>query len=74
MSIDRLPFGSHARVSGVRSGHALAHRLMELGCVSGADIELVRRAPFGGPLHVRVGGTDLVLRASDASLIIVTDS
>lgn len=38
---------------------------MELGFVRGARVTVVRRAPMGDPVELRVGGTDLALRASD---------
>jgi Fe2+ transport system protein FeoA len=34
-------------------------------------IEVVRRAPFAGPLHLRIGTTDVIMRRQDAAGITV---
>lgn len=57
-------------------GHASdpqSRRLAELGLRPGAVVEVVRRAPFGGPLAVRVSGTLLAMRPVDAALVLVTE-
>lgn len=46
---------------------------MELGVIEGAEVQVVRRAPLGDPLQVRVGDFDLSLRHSDAELIDVSE-
>jgi ferrous iron transport protein A len=74
MSLDCGPLGRRYRVMGVRSGSALSHRLMELGIVEGAEIEVVRRAPLGDPVQLRVGDYELSLRSSEARLIDVADA
>jgi len=45
---------------------------MEMGLVEGTEVQVVRRAPFGDPLQIRVGDYDLSLRTSEAELIDVT--
>ena len=42
---------------------------MEMGLIEGAEIQVVRRAPLGDPLHVRVGDYELSLRLAEADLI-----
>jgi Fe2+ transport system protein FeoA len=42
---------------------------MEMGLVEGAEVELVRRAPLGDPLQLRLGDYDLSIRSADADLI-----
>jgi ferrous iron transport protein A len=57
--------------------HALAlppgerRRLTELGLRDGARIEVLRRAPFGGPLALRVGGALIALRLAQAAQVAV---
>ncbi len=46
-------------------------RLLEMGMVDGSLIKLLRRGPFGGPLHVAVCGTQLCLRQKEAALFFV---
>ena len=44
-------------------------RLMELGLLVGTTVELVRIAPLGDPLEIRVCGYGLVLRRQEADQI-----
>jgi ferrous iron transport protein A len=72
MSLDGVPLGARCRVTGIRSGSPLSFRLMEMGLIEGAEVEVVCRAPLGDPLQLRVGDYDLSLRSSDAAIIDVT--
>ncbi len=46
-------------------------RLLEMGVLTGTRIELVRRAPLGDPLEIKVRGYNLSLRKHEADLILV---
>lgn len=47
----------------------MSYRLMEMGLIEGAEVQVVRRAPLGDPLQVRLGDYELSLRTSEAELI-----
>jgi ferrous iron transport protein A len=72
MSLATMPSAARCRVTGIRVDGRLSHRLMEMGLIVGAEVQVVRRAPLGDPLHIRLGDFDLSLRASEADLIDVT--
>ena len=72
MSLARVPLSQMVRVTGIRPGGCLSHRLMEMGLVEGTEVQIVRRAPLGDPLHVRLGDCELSMRCSDAELVEVT--
>lgn len=46
-------------------------RLMELGLVAGTPVELVRFAPLGDPVEIRLRGYHLTLRLHEAEQILV---
>lgn len=46
-------------------------RLMEMGLLKGTPIELIRFAPLGDPLEVRVRGFRLSLRKVEAEAVLV---
>ena len=48
---------------------AISRRLFDLGFVAGATIELIRKAPLGDPLMVRIAGADMLLRRQEARQI-----
>ena len=47
----------------------LKNRLMELGVLCGEPIQVVRIAPLGDPIEIRIGDTHLALRRKDAEKI-----
>ena len=71
MSLDALPRGVQARVLRMEGSGPVAKRLMEMGIVPGAPVCVVRFAPFGDPIEVRVRGYHLALRRSEARTIVV---
>ncbi|WP_062626247.1 FeoA family protein [Ferriphaselus amnicola] len=56
------------------SDEALYQRLLALGMRVGKSITIMRQAPFGGPLQVRIGSTDILIRTSEANKISVQKS
>ncbi|HVF49308.1 MAG TPA: ferrous iron transport protein A [Pyrinomonadaceae bacterium] len=72
--LDALPFGVQARVVAVGGAGAVARRLMEMGVVPGAPVRVVKSAPLGDPIEVRVRGYHLALRRTEAQTISVVTS
>ncbi|MGH9941336.1 MAG: FeoA family protein [Pyrinomonadaceae bacterium] len=70
-TLDLLPAGLTARVTAVEGtgGSGVARRLMEMGVVPGAPVSVVKAAPLGDPLEVRVRGYHLALRRTEARTI-----
>ncbi len=50
----------------------IASKLLEMGCLPDSEITLVRFAPFGCPLYIKVKGHALAIRKSEAAQIILT--
>ena len=44
-------------------------KLLELGCLPGAEVQLVQIAPLKDPLYICVNGSHLAIRKETASLI-----
>lgn len=66
-----LPHGVGARVVGVSGDSSIARRLMEMGVVPGARVRVIKAAPLGDPLEIRVRSYHLALRRSEAEAITV---
>lgn len=62
-------------VSGVveaLKGHGnIQHRLVDMGVIKGSHITVVKVAPLGDPVEVKVKGTALALRKNEAAMISV---
>ncbi|HET7624744.1 MAG TPA: FeoA family protein [Verrucomicrobiae bacterium] len=66
-----LAVGSSATVSEIRVSSSGRARLMEMGLLAGTKVELVRFAPLGDPVEIKVRGYNLTLRKSEAEQILV---
>ncbi len=67
--LSQLEAGARAVVRRIQGEPDAARRLMELGLVPGTPVELVRRAPMGDPIELRVRGAHFSLRRSEAERI-----
>ena len=61
--------GEVATIIAIHAEEALHLRLLALGFRNGKQIELIRKASFSGPLQVRIGTTDVMLRRVEAAKI-----
>jgi ferrous iron transport protein A len=64
-----LAIGSPGIVSEVHGEADLRRRLLEMGLTPGTSVQLIRRAPLGDPLVLRLRGYDLSLRTAEARLV-----
>ena len=69
MTLTHLPKGKDARVVAVNGESTVMRRLMEMGVIPGVGIRMIKSAPFGDPLEVRVRGYRLALRKNEADAI-----
>lgn len=69
MQLTDLPFGTSARVVRVSGDSAITRRLLEMGVIPGIELTVVRTAPFGDPLEIRVRGYSLAMRRNEAASI-----
>jgi len=68
-TLTQVPIGSAARVVAVNGTNRIARRLMEMGVIPGVRLEVLKTAPFGDPIEVRVRGYNLAMRRSEADAI-----
>lgn len=71
MRLADLTLGATAIVTAISGASRIASRLMEMGFVPGAAVEVLRRAPFGGPIQYRVHGVSISMRIAEAACISV---
>lgn len=64
--------GDHAIIARLKVDEALYQRLSAMGLRIGRPIQVIRQAAMAGPIQVRVGFTDLILRRADALNICVS--
>ena len=73
MTLTQLPKGQDARVVAVNGSGSVTRRLMEMGVIPGVGVRVVKSAPFGDPIQIRVRGYSLAMRKSEAEAIEVSE-
>ncbi|HEY0720102.1 MAG TPA: FeoA family protein [Gammaproteobacteria bacterium] len=73
MTLEQLPVGHKARIAALEGDDSLRARMFALGLRTGREVLVIRRARLGGPLQIRIGSTDLMIRRSEARLIRLVD-
>jgi ferrous iron transport protein A len=68
-SLNTLQPGESAVIANVFADETLHHRLAALGFRVGREIRLVRRSGLKGPLQVRIGTTEVIMRRADADKV-----
>ena len=59
--------GQRGRVVAVHVGDSNRGRIMEMGVTVGTTVEVVRFAPLGDPMELKVRGAHISLRKADAA-------
>lgn len=72
LTLAELNPGDNGIIAHLKVDEALYQRLSAMGLRIGRPIRVIRRAALSGPIQVRVGFTDLILRRADALNICVT--
>ena len=66
-NLGALPLGQRGRVIGFDLPPEHRQRLLEMGLTVGAEFEVVRFAPLGDPIDIKVRGYHLSLRKREAA-------
>ncbi|MCE9596944.1 MAG: ferrous iron transport protein A [Spirochaetia bacterium] len=69
--LSELKVGQIASIRSVGRGNSTMERLRDLGLVPGEQVSILRKAPFGDPIEVRIMNYDLCIRLKEASEIFV---
>lgn len=66
-----VALGATVTVAEIKLPPASRARLMEMGLLVGTRVELVRFAPLGDPVEIKVRGYNLTLRKHEAEQVLV---
>ena len=64
MTLNELKVGESAVVKGVGGECALRQHFLDMGLIPGAEVRLVKMAPMGDPIEIKIYGYALTLRVS----------
>ncbi len=71
MTLKELEIGNSAVVKSVGGEGALRQHFLDMGVIPGAEVTVVKLAPMGDPIELRIQGYELTLRLADAAQIAV---
>ncbi len=71
MKLSELAVGASAIVSDIPKNGPAFIRLREMGMTVGTRVSLVRIAPLGDPMEIKLRGYHLTMRKTEAELITV---
>lgn len=69
LPLSRMQPGDHGHVLSIGEGGEARSHLLELGFTAGTAVEVIRVAPLGDPITVRIRGYHLSLRRSEAEAV-----
>ncbi|MDD7403557.1 MAG: FeoA family protein [Butyribacter sp.] len=69
MTLDELPVGKEAIVSAVGGEGALRCRFLDMGLIPRTKVSVIKVAPMGDPVEIRLRGYELTIRKEDAKMI-----
>lgn len=73
VTLNDLPIGHSATVESVGASGALRQHFLDMGLIPQATVTMVKRAPMGDPIEVRIRSYELTLRVAEAQAITITD-
>ena len=69
MTLKELEIGKSGRVLAVGGEGALRQHFLDMGIIPGTEVSVVKYAPMGDPMELRLHGYELTLRLDDAARI-----
>lgn len=72
MTLNQLSPNATGVIEAIHAGQDLRRRLCGLGLRLGIRVRVIRHSPMNGPMQIRVGHTDLILRRAEAANIEVS--
>lgn len=74
ISLDKLKVAQEAFIESVETDDkALRQHILNMGLTPGVEVMLVKTAPMGDPLELRLRGYEMTIRKADASKIFIKD-
>ena len=71
MTLDKLQPGQSARIEAVGGEGSLRQHFLDMGLIPGAELTLIKYAPMGDPIELRIHNYELTLRLADAEHVTV---
>ena len=71
VTLDKIPVGTKCTVISLTAQGSIRRRFLDLGLISGTQVEALQQSPSGNPIAYLIRGAVIALRSEDASKILV---
>ena len=71
MTLKELHIGESGIIQAVGGEGALRQHLLDMGVIPGAEVTVIKYAPLGDPVEIKIHGYELTLRLDDAARIVI---
>ncbi len=72
MTLDEVKINQNAVITKVGGEGALRGRLLDMGLIPKTVVSVIKFAPMGDPIEIRLRGYELPIRKEDAAMIEVS--
>ncbi|MCI7530615.1 MAG: FeoA family protein [Eubacteriales bacterium] len=72
MTLDEVKINQNAVITKVGGEGALRGRLLDMGLIPKTVVSVIKFAPMGDPIEIRLRGYELTIRKDDAAMIEVS--
>jgi len=69
MRLDCLKKGQKCKIHKIHTKGKLKNKLLDMGFVNGANLEVIREAPFYDPMELKIHNYLISLRKSEAKIL-----
>ncbi len=73
MKLNELSIGSTATIRSVGGLGALRQHFLDMGLIQGTEVTVIKYAPMGDPIELRIHGYELTIRLEDAKNIEISE-
>ena len=74
MKLSELQIGNTATICAVGGSGALRQHFLDMGLIQGTEVTVVKYAPMGDPIELRIHGYELTIRLADAENIEISEA
>lgn len=71
ITLNKIPTGSKCKVIALTAQGSTRRRFLDLGLISGTEIEVLQQSPSGDPIAYFIRGAVIAIRSEDSSQILV---
>ena len=74
MRLSELQIGKTATILSVGGSGALRQHFLDMGLIQGTEVTVMKYAPMGDPIELRIHGYELTIRLEDAKNIEISEA